>query len=76
MWVSVPLHVCMQTTCMSGTHECQKRASNSLGIGVTEDYEPPCGYWKFNPEPLEEQPACVTPESTLQPKLTLKELVC
>jgi hypothetical protein len=30
--MSVCLHVCMHTRCMSGTHENQKRALDSLGL--------------------------------------------
>ena len=32
MYMSVCLHVCMHTRCMSGTHENQKRALDSLGL--------------------------------------------
>lgn len=39
----------------------------SLGIGVTDDCEPPCGSWIANPGPLQEQQALLTTEPVLAP---------
>lgn len=43
----------------------QKRTSVS-GTGITEKYEPPCGCWELNPEPLQEQPVFLNAEPSLQ----------
>lgn len=40
------------------------------GTGVTEGFEPLCGYWELNPGPLQEQPVLSTAEPPpLQPLL-------
>ena len=50
------MHVCLHA---------RKRASDII-IG---DYEPPCGCWELNSEPLEEQP--VFSEPSLQPQTSI-----
>ena len=34
---------------------------------ITDGSEPPCGYWKLNSGPLEEQAVLLTSEPSLQP---------
>jgi hypothetical protein len=49
-------------SCHVGTPPCQKRASDP----ITDGCEMPCGYWKLNTEPLEEQTMLLTAEPSLQ----------
>ena len=42
---------------------CQRRAPDLITGGC----EPPCGCWELNSEPLEEQPAFLATEPSLQP---------
>jgi hypothetical protein len=37
----------------------------SLGVGVTDGCEPPCGSWELNQGPLKEQPMSITVELSL-----------
>lgn len=49
---------------------CLQRAEEGItssGTGVTDSWEPPCGYWKSNLCPLEEQPFLLTSDSSCQP---------
>ena len=43
---------------------CQKKAS----APITDGCEPPCGCWKLNSDPLEEQAVLLTAEPSLQPQ--------
>lgn len=45
----------------------------SLGTGVTDDSEPPCGCWELNPSSSEEQPALCCRASSLA--LSLRQAV-
>jgi hypothetical protein len=38
----------------------------SLGTGVPDSCELPCGFWELNLDPLEEQPVLLTAEPSLQ----------
>lgn len=38
----------------------------SLGTGLADGFKQPCGYWKWNLAPLEEQPLFLTIKPTLQ----------
>ena len=45
---------------------CSKRppeGNRSLETGTTNGREPPCGFWKLKPGPLEEQPVLITEPS-------------
>jgi hypothetical protein len=43
---------------------------------ITDVWEPPCGCWDLNSEPLEEQSVLLTTEPSLQPQvLKLLEIV-
>lgn len=50
-------------------HECvcSPKEARTSRDGNTGDCEPPCGGWKVNLDPLEEQPAPLTAEPSLQP---------
>lgn len=48
------------SACMPALH---KMASNR----IIDDCEPPCGYWEWESEPLEEQPLHLSVEPSLQP---------
>ena len=52
LWVCVP-HACRD-------HRGQKRAADTLGLGLQTGCELPCWCWKLNPGPLEEQPVFLT----------------
>lgn len=43
----------------------------SPGVGVTDGYEPPCGYRELSPGPLQEQSVLSTAQSSLQPWLLI-----
>lgn len=36
------------------TREARAVCRRTLGPGVTDGYDSPCGHWKFNPDLLEE----------------------
>lgn len=55
---------------MSGAPKGQK-AFGSLETGVKDSYEPPRGFWKSKPDPLEEQKALLTTKPSFQPSLLL-----
>lgn len=42
----------MSITCMQ---EPEKARRGIPGVGVTDSYEPPCGWWDWNSGPLQEQ---------------------
>ena len=42
---------------------------------ITDGCEPPCGCWELNSGPLEEQAMLLTAEPSLQPKLTILDIV-
>jgi hypothetical protein len=44
----------------------QKRASDPLELGITDDYEPPCRCWELNLGPLKEKPMHLTGEPSFQ----------
>lgn len=48
--------LCINTMCMPGTYGDQKRASDSLGTGLTDGCKFPCSCREPNPGPLQEQP--------------------
>lgn len=39
----------------------------SPGPGVTDNFEPPCRCWEWNPDARKEQPELLTAEPSLQP---------
>jgi hypothetical protein len=51
---------------MPGASRGQKQASDSLGTGVIDGSEPPCGCWELNLGRLQEQPVLVTNEPSLK----------
>lgn len=59
------MYVCMCTICLSDTHYGSRRAG-SLGTGVKEVRERPCGYWKSSPGPLPKRQVLWTTELCLQ----------
>lgn len=59
-------------SCMYVQHFCLvstevTKVSGSLGTGVTDSCEPPCGCWESISGPLEEQPLLLAAEPSLQP---------
>jgi hypothetical protein len=67
--------ICLCTTCALspwGPEEDMRPP----GTGVTDGCELPCGCWKLNPGPLEEQPVLLTAKPSLQPQdlIYLKKL--
>ena len=55
---------------MSALSACQKRVSDSL----TDGCEPPCGCWRLNSGPLEEQPLFLTVEPSLKSRSSVAGL--
>jgi hypothetical protein len=59
--------------CMYVNHVCAwylqrpLESTGSLGTGVMDDWELPCGHWELNLGPLQEQHLLLTSESSLQP---------
>ena len=53
----VSMHVCMQRP---------EEGIRSLGTGVTDGCELPCGCWEWNPGPLQEQQLYLIPKPSLQ----------
>jgi hypothetical protein len=49
--------------CMSGATKTRKDIG-SLGTGVIDGCELPCGFWELDPGPLEEQPVLLTTEQS------------
>ena len=45
----------------------QKKDTQSPGIEIIDSFEPQDGCWESNPDPMEEQPALLTSDSSLQP---------
>ena len=56
------MYVC--APCARSAWAC--RGHQITSPGVTDDYELPCGYWKLNPGPLEDQPMLLIMEASLQ----------
>lgn len=55
------LLVCVYTTCMQ--YLCRtRRGFRSLGNGVRGGCNLPCGFWKLNLGPLEEQTVLLEPQ--------------
>jgi hypothetical protein len=50
-------------------HHMYAKYLGSSGTGVIDSYVLPCGYWKPNPDSLEEQPVLLTTEPSLQPQI-------
>ena len=46
------MYVCTPHSAQFLVPQGPKEGSGFLGAGVTDDYEPPCGYWEPNPGPL------------------------
>lgn len=59
----VCLCLCMCTEAVPST--CREGAW-SLGTGVRDGYEPPCGCWKLNPGPLQEKLMLLTTGPSFQ----------
>lgn len=49
------LHTHLSPTRLPSACRDQKRLSDLLILELTNDYEPPCGCWDSNPDPLQEQ---------------------
>ena len=50
-----------------------KRPEDGVGIArtrVTDGFEPPCGFWEWNPVLLTKEPIPLTAEPVLQPSLS------
>jgi hypothetical protein len=43
------------------------RSTEEITGPITDDYEPPCGFWELNSGPLEDQSVLLTAEPSLQP---------
>jgi hypothetical protein len=63
------MHVCVPHVCLVVT-EVTEVSIRSLGTGVMNNSEMPCGCWK----PLYEQPVLLTTELSLQPLILIKIL--
>lgn len=53
--------------CVPGALRGQNRILGFPGVGVIDDYEPPCGFWESNPGSLQEQQGFLTTETSQQP---------
>ena len=61
------LPACMSATmCISVASWRTEEGDRSLGIGVTDGCELPCGCWQSNMSPLEEQPTLLAAEPSHQ----------
>lgn len=47
------IYVCIP--CVPGAQGDLKKASNPLALDLQDGCESLCGYWEFNPDPLQEQ---------------------
>lgn len=54
------LYVCVQSVCL-----VPEDSIGSLGTGISDDCELPCGFWESKLGPLEDQPAHLTFQSFL-----------
>lgn len=64
--------VCAVPICMSVYRVCSALRRPKEGLrppetGVTDDYEPPCGYWELSLAPLEDQIVFLTTLPPNQP---------
>jgi hypothetical protein len=71
LFIYLSIYLSIYLLCMLCMHAGQKRAPDLL----IESYEPPCGCWELNSEPLEERPGLLTSEPSLQLHLLLSILV-
>jgi hypothetical protein len=66
------LSVCLCAQRGQKREKKEKKKTNedvkSPGTGVIDNYELSCGCWELNLSPLEEQPALLTTEPSLQPQ--------
>lgn len=59
--------VCMHIYICHGAHRSQKRKPDPLKSELkVVEHQPPCGYWKTDPGPLQKQQIFLITESSLQ----------